>query len=421
METYGWDTVYSININRVNSVLAENMNTLPQLIDYSTEIEGMHSHIQCNLAPWEIVKGGSGKLLHLKISIVNGMLQINSNSKEISNVDVIIQVSLQFLPSNIDPSKHELMFNISELGVIGSKKEGAVSPVTVIDRAGCLSETAKNIVLWLVAKYLVERASIISYVFAQINYVKPGTDTWLSPKQCTYAYVESQEGNGYLSILSVTTDRDMSGLPLLVDPSMMSENANAAYLISKNMILQNIIMPMLPSMYPGSRPDGFYMNSNHCIVNSGSLGTLPVTAGLITYYPRITHLYMTIEGGDLKTSVDGFCDLYANITMNFSIKIKNNSEFNPATSSIAFYEDPDPRNDYSQDIPWYLLWLNLIVGIIVRIVVKIIADSIAQTLQSGSQSFATSPPPFIDWTGVNNAMQVTDAGLDNCYYLKGNI
>lgn len=421
METFGWDTVYSININRVNSVLAENMSKLPQRIDYRTEIEGMHTHIQCNLAPWEIIKGGSGKLLHFKIPIVNGMLDINSNSKEISNVDVIIQVSLQFLPSEIDPLKQDLMFNLSELGAIESKKEGAVSPVTVTDRANCLSETAKNIVLWLVARYLVEHASIVSYVFAQINYVKPGTDNWLSPKQCTYAYVESQEGNGYLSILSVTTDKDISGLPLLVDPGIISGDANAGYLISKDMILQHIFMPMLPSMYPGSRSDHYYINSNQHIVNNGSIATPSVDAGAFTYYPQITRLNMTIERRELKTSIDGFCDLYANITMNFFINTRNEGRYSPSTSCIVFSRDPNPTIDYNDDIPWYFKWIAFIVGIIVKIVVKIIADSIAQTLQRGSQSFATSPPPFIDWSGVNNAMTVTDAGLDSCYYIKGNI
>ncbi len=421
METFGWDTVYSININRINAVLAENKDKLPQTIDYSTEIEGMLSHIQCNLAPWEIVKGGSGKLIHFKIPIVKGTLLINSITKEIANVDVIVQVSLQFLPTKIDPLRHELMFHISELGTIGSKKEGAVSPVTVADKTGSLSETAKNIVLWLVAKYLVEYASILSYVFAQINYVKPGTNNWLTPEQCTYAYVESQEVNGYLAILSVTTDRDISSLPLLVDSGIMPGNANASYMVSKELILKNIIMPMLPSIYPGSRPSSFFIDSNNCIVNNGSLSMPSVVSGAITYYPKITKFNMTINGRDLKTSLHGYCDLYANITMNFTINTRNEGRYNPSTRSIVFSRDPNPTIDHHEDIPWYLKWLLPFAGLIVSIVVNIIADSIANSLRSGSQSFVASPPPNIDWSGVNKAMDVTDAGLDGCYYIKGNI
>lgn len=419
MDIFGWDTVYLISMDKVNSVIATSTGELPQMFNFTAE--GIQ--IQGTFSPWMIVKGGSEKLLHLKVPIKNGNLIMGQTKEyDLSNVAVVVEISLGFIPSNVSPTKKNLAFNIKT----ASDPEGSlVTPITVLDPDNHLDDIRKTLLEELLVQYMMNNASQISYIFAEINFAKPDTNSWLTPVLCDYAYIQKEGGsqNGYLAILSVTTQRDISQLLREVDPTIVTNTSNAGIAISKDLFLQNVIQPVLPFSYPGTAPAMFAFNpADHSIHNTRSFATPSVKAGAITYYPSIDNLVISIFKNDILTAISGSCSLKAGINMSYKINLRNAVSYNASSQNITFNNDPHPDSSHDASIPWYLEFLSPIVALIVNIIVPILANSVADTLRERAKmTFTQSPPQSVHWAGSGAAMNVTDAGLDDSFFMQGNV
>ena len=100
MKTYGYDYCYALSIAEVNKILTAEMAGMDLEIAYTTvdPDSGSTINIQGKLSPWQIVKGGSNKLINFNVPIAQGFLSLEggaiTGSYDLSNVTVEIQMNL---------------------------------------------------------------------------------------------------------------------------------------------------------------------------------------------------------------------------------------------------------------------------------------------------------------------------------------
>ncbi|MFA5385888.1 MAG: TULIP family P47-like protein [Eubacteriales bacterium] len=423
MNNFGWDTVFALDSSQVNKTLSNSWGQLPQDFDYSED----GCRMSGRFSSWMVVNGGSGSLLHLKLPVISGSIVLDSSKPaDLAGVAVIVEVDMRFLPSTVKAETQELRMNLKQAIKPGTPGgEGLVVPITLVDPLGKLGQTYSSLFLEGIARWMVANAYRTTYVFAEINFAKPDWNSWLTPVQCAFVYAD-REGKttpGYLGVLSVNSSRDTSTMERKIDPAILSvfDQLNAGYLISGDLFLQNVILPQMPRMYPGTSPGDFKFSADdHQIQNTAKYPAEKVKSGAIWYYPEIKKLKMYIEGGELRTDIQGDCDLKAGISMTFTLNIKNTMSFDPNIQTVRFNSDPSPYGEHDADIPWYFWFFTPIGKAITQIVVAAISDSIANSLKSDlSINVKGIPTQSVHWTGAGQDMKVTRAGLNTCFYMQG--
>ena len=424
MDTFGWDTVYVVNITKANAALAAHKEQL--IISFDTSgIDGLPVSAKGQFSGWEIVEGGSGTILHLKLLISEGDLEINitqPKSVDLAGVSLVVAVQLKLLPGQISNTQ-ELQFDIERVGQEGQTPEpGMIVPVA-LQAHGKLDLAEQGLLQAALLDYIVANAQQISFVFATINLVPPQTNSWLTPVRSAYAYANRIGGSGALAILSVTTNRDISQLPRQVDATALSLNYDATYVISSEMFLEHVMMPVLPSVFGnGTTPSSFALRDN-TIVNTQTIRMDGIKEGAITYYPNLTSLAIKTNGSGLASDYRGDVDLKAGISMTFIVRPDNKVVYNPNTKTIGFQPDPNPSSSTSVDIPWYWWFLGPIARGIMEIIVRVIADGISNSLTKdvGDQITITKNPPLsIQWTETS-ALDVQNAGVEFAFFMQGSL
>ena len=78
MQTFGWDTVFVIDVNRVNAALAAHGNNL--LMEFDASL-GEETNVSAagRFRAWAVVKGGAAKILYIQMPILEGKLTIGAN------------------------------------------------------------------------------------------------------------------------------------------------------------------------------------------------------------------------------------------------------------------------------------------------------------------------------------------------------
>jgi len=425
METYGWDTVFATTIEHANKALAASHDKLVSTFSFSAggyQLDG-------TFGSWQIVPGGSGQLLHLQLPLQSGkMVDRSGKAFDISGLAVIVEVQLQLLSPTTDTSKQHLQFNFRTVGdKPGDKTPGVVTLIQVNDPAKRLPDQPRNILGHAIAECLVTNAPGISYIFGTINLVKPSANSWLTPVKSDYYYVQLEGAKpGYLAILSTTDNRDISTLERKIDPALLAGAGSGFFALSKEMFLRHIIQPTLPRVFQGTSDQAFKYNAtNQSIQSTGWFATNAVKSGLIWYYPHVNSLLISVLDTSVVCSANGSCDMGLDITCTFGVHSQSALQYQNTTKSLSFARDPNPTVQHDYSIPWYDYFIPGITGIgdiILAIVVPLIADGIAGGLQQNAAdlSLAKSPPQTIQWNGMSG-FNVTAAGLNNCFYMRGEL
>lgn len=428
MNTFGWDTVYVLGVDRVNDALASRKDQLIQTFDIAPGGE-LPLAAGGTLASWRVVAGGSGQILHLKMTVGEGTctFQIGTpKTVDLSGIGLVVAVQLHLLPSPSRRKLEELRFNIDRAGKMGQPNEpGMITPVALHDPKNRLDQAERALLTAAISSYIAANGRKISFIFATINLVPPSTESWLTPVRSAYVYADRQGGTGALGILSVTTDREIASLPRQVDAALLSAEYEASYGISQQMFLEHVIRPGLPQAFGhGTSAATFsYDAGSRSIVNTKAIPTDGVKEGAITYHPKIRKLSITTDSSGLRSSYQGDCDLKAGITMKFWINTKNPAVYNAESKAIAFLPDRNPDSRHEADIPWYLSFLGLLVKPIVELVVKLVADEIAKSLtrQAGEKiSLTRNPPTSIHWVETRT-LNVQAAAVHQGFFMQGTL
>ncbi|ABA04151.1 hypothetical protein Nwi_0887 [Nitrobacter winogradskyi Nb-255] len=407
--TFGWDTVYVIDVNLVNAALRR--ERLPEL-EYTsdgTEMTGVMGSMQ-------IVSGGSGKLLRMSFQVAQGSLVSKTvGDASLDGVTLVADLELTLLPSGM-PTSQNLVPDIRK--VSQQAGPGLLTPVNLLDPGKHLTPAQHALVFALLPQFLVSVAPQITFVLATVNFARPATDSWLAPVKADYAFMNKNDGSNYLGILAVTTDRDVSNLQRTIDDQIVSGSNNAGLFIAESLFMENVIVPVLERAYPDAGRSNFYWNGRE-VKARRSFGAGSVKKGAITYHPKINSFNLTLVGGTLDTSLSGDCDMKAGIRMSYNASSRNSSRFDMKNKLLTFTSDPHPRFHKDVHIPWYWIVGGAVVEVIVQLVARLIGNAIANALQGGQGvKLARTPPASIQWSHTTN-IDVKSAGLNGLFYMQG--
>lgn len=442
MDTHGWDTVFLIAADKVNAALAANSAQL--VMEFNAD-PGTDPPVLAKgkYSSWKIVPGGSERWLYLALEVNEGKLSIGEGTPspvavqfgvyrpraqateyDLSGVTIVLAVDLRLLRDAVTEGDR-VEFNLLQAGTaLPPAGEGYVTPVNVIDPSGKLDRAAQSLLGFAIADDLVKNREKVRYIFAYINPVPPAKDSWLAPQVSDYSY-SSREGGGesFLAILSMTRSVDISGMSRAIDPADIKGEVNASFIISRDLTLEKLILPILPQAYQTTGDSFRFDKDKGAIVNGRTFRTFSVKSGAITYYPEITSFELRIEGNGIRTAIRGKCDMKAGIWMSFYVNSWNEAVFDPGSKLLTFRPDPNPISDSNADIPWYLYFLGLLVIAITEICVKVISKDIASKLSDllkSALSITQNPPRVVEWTGTEG-FDVTNAGLEGALYMMGTI
>ncbi|GAA1860426.1 TULIP family P47-like protein [Myceligenerans crystallogenes] len=425
MNLHGWDTAFALDVALANAALARDENAL--LVDFAVDDpDGLRIRAEGSFGGWQIVAGGSGQFVTLRLPVVAGWLELASQGGrvDLAGTAFVASVALDLIPSEL-PGVQDLRFDVTAPGKVGQPPvPGAITPIRLDDPASRLDDLQEALLLASLAEFVARNADRISFVFATVNLVPPQSDSWLTPVRSAFAYADRSDGfGGALVILGVTDGRPIDGLPRLVDPALLAGGHQAAFAFSRALLLEHVIMPSLPGAFGnGATGASFaYDAQGGQIVNLHPLAMNAVRKGAIDYYPEIRTLRLGVEGSALRARYEGWCDLKAGISMEFWIEARYPIVYDGATGSLAFLADGNPRSDYEADIPWYWWLAGLLVRGIIAIVVPAIASGIASSLTSSVGSMlspARNPPTSIRWQGTEN-LRIAAARVEDAFVMTG--
>ncbi|MCT9932152.1 TULIP family P47-like protein [Planotetraspora sp. A-T 1434] len=426
MKLSGWDTVTALSVESVNRILAE--RELIGDFSFAGDTFGTPYRGSGTLSAWRILPGDTGDLLRLALPIATGTVQAGSGRAiDLAGLTAVVTVSLELLPSDLSSGPGNLVFSLRKAAKTGdSPVPGVVTPVALTGPAATLAELGdlgQRTVLDGIAGSLADRASALSFVLAQVNLVPPGTGDPLAPVQAAYIYVRTRDA-GYVAVLGVTDTRDIARLPRTIEPELLADGREVVFGMSPELFLTAVVRPGLPQVFGGdaSIADMVYDPAWGAIRNTSAFSIRSLKEGAIWYTPRVTFLSVSVIGGDLAVRVEGDCDLKAGISMTYWVTSQSRMVFDPASATISFTTDRDPKSGSEADIPlWFILGGILVEGI-TQLVVTIVSDDIAAAL--GSRGGITGLDQWgnrsVRWCG-SRATVVERAALDECFFISGRL
>lgn len=417
MDTKGWDIVYVCSNSATNTQLKKYMDENEINLSYSDE----NSKISLTFSPWEIVQGGSGKLLRIKTPVKKGELIFNNNPINLDGICPLIEIQLGFFNDN--STKKSLAFNFLVKGAKpGDTTDGAVTIINA-DLNGIITDQIELSLLNLaLPSIFIENKTKFSYIFAELN-LSP-EEKWMKPEKYKYTYISttSNQYEGFLAILSVVTNRDISKLSDAIDTKILNDNNNLFLLLSERMFLENMILPELPRSFGnGSKPTDFKFNKTSEttgeIVNVNTLNANPVEWGGVNYYPKIKKLRIKIEGSTMVINADGYFE-FMGFDQWFYTKSINKFVYNKDTKEAYFIPDSNPWYDYDST-PWWVYILGLVVALIAAISTGV-AKSVAKSMsfQANNNFLGNIKTDVISWNKSDN-IYVQNVILDVAFGIQG--
>lgn len=435
MDTKGWDVIYMASTQKCNSILAKNMSGLISSFDYkSGEIE-----LSGTFGQWKIVNGGSDKIVHFQIPILSGNLSVNGVETNLAGVTPIIAIKLDFVDDPKNVGHKNLTF------VAGGQGNSTASPnvfTVAVDARGdeATITPQNNPVAWGIMNphlplVFSENQDQLSYVFAQINLVPPENDSWLTPREMDFAYLDANEG--FFVIFTSLSVKNVSTLPKTPDTSTMDTSDDFYICVSEKVLLEKMIMPGLPAAFGhGTNASSFKYQSVTDIpgrmeigriVNQGALETNTAKWALTTYYPKIKSLSISIANNQLQVSTSGDFDItgLAGASCSFSVNLHNTFSFDPNSGTFSFEKDPHPSTSYQKHIPWYdwalvAPFLLGLVALILDLVTNSVTSSVTDSVSNSENArVSTALKNTVIWAGYDD-LRLTSAQLAQALTLKSN-
>jgi hypothetical protein len=394
-------------------------------MDFSTNwVDGFSGKYSASgqFGVWSIV-GGSGTDIYIKIPMKTGTVTSASDQKQfdITGMSFSFEVNLSWIPSTVSDEGKKLQFDLKQYTPKGNTRQsGGIYLMSFEDpkNTGFGEELGKGI-----AQDLIDNKDKITFIFAQTGVLESGLPSWLVPVKSIYSYqTPSGKSEAYLSILSVTSNKDITNLNANIDPGLIPNGSSLSFSISGDLFLEHIILPALPGTFEHSTLKNFSF-SNGSINLASEFYLTAVQSGAIFYNPQVTSMKISIDSNALKNETSGtvYLDL-PNAYLSFSAITKNVLNFNPGNQTITFQKDPKPITTSDSHVPWYDYILTLgpigasITAIVLAAVESGLGDSLANSNLAGNLSSATAKS--IDWGGK---ITVKAGALNDCFIMQADL
>lgn len=418
MNLNGWDTIYVARTDPLNAALRAHTQSLVQSLSF--EQNGFSA--SGTLGGWSMVPGGSQSLLLLQVEILVGTMTMAAGGQpiDVGGAGVQLLVNLRLLPPPAGSSDQQLVFDLGSVGA--TPGPGVVTPHDVVGLPS-LNQVQKAALADAVAQDLVAHAGEVSFVLATVNPLSATGVPWLTPVRSSYAYVAPVGSPPALAILSVVSDRDISELPLTVDPGVLQGPGNCGLAIDPALVLAHVVGPaLLTGMQASGR---LSVDGSGVLRNSNPLSLPAVNHAGETYSPRVDSLAVNVTDSLLNVSIDGSCDLHMGVEMTFGSASSLTLSLSSDLASLELGVVGTPTFHKAVQIPWYDHLFDICGGLaefILQVCVAAISSEVAGNIATGTsaQELVKSAPTIVSWADADG-FSVESATLATALCLRGTL
>lgn len=273
-DTNGWDTVYAVTFPTVNAAIAS-QGSSPTAFSFS-ETDPTFGAISTSgkFGTWQLASGGSGQLVWMSVPVSSGTLQIAGNTVELSNITITIEVQMEYVEGT--SSAKPQISGGQTMNLVVSKTGAASSQPVIIQTISGFSGSAVAQAIWqgLMSGWFNANIGDFDHVFAAVDMgakAATGAFQWLMPTQLGYAVVDNGD-TSIFGVLAMVTSNPRGADQ--VSPYAIPTNAslNSCLLINYARFLENMVLPSLTSIFPGSSASSFTITGDGTqITNSAAL------------------------------------------------------------------------------------------------------------------------------------------------------
>jgi Clostridium P-47 protein len=455
--TYGWDTAFAIRMPDANAAIVKagaSPKTFTQVApDNSCTANG-------SFGPWQICRGGDGVLIHFAIPLTAGSMVYQGQTYAMAGGVATIEVALRQIPPQSVPgqapaSAHDL--------VVQTLATSVTQPaVSVIDLKLPVDPgfICKALMSGLLDAWFNANLDQFTHVFNTVTInkiVDKAQFQWLAPTHTSYAYANgATDEDCVFGVLCMTQNRPDGGIASQLSPNAIPAGARSGFLIARERFLEEMVLPALPTAFPGSAATDFAMSSDKtAVISVANVNAKSVECAGITYQPVVISLNISVEGDEIVVSSVTRTDIalgtYSEVTVTSYQRLKAATK--PDGSQTLVYEQSRPPiQDHSTKssadgealkiilevaaavialvltvltdgafLIVALIILSLLVGLL-EALPALIANAVGNQVSDASPSLAllvsNSTDP-IRWPGGSDYV-LTSAGLNDSLQLGGN-
>ncbi|MDH5773383.1 MAG: TULIP family P47-like protein [Nitrospirota bacterium] len=422
-DTYGWDTVFGIHIGDVNAAIIK-AGSSPKSFDVADPDDAVSA--TGTFGDWQLISGGSGEIVRLQIPIQTAEIHSPGNTDKVINATALVDVRLNFLHQK-DPtgkSSHHLRVRTKPASV----DESIVTIWQIVyQQQQKLSFIGKAAFRELLALWLNENLDSFDHVFATVDLNRvadKGAFQWMQPTDVSYAYSDFGADDGVLAVLCMTGHRPSAGLIQQASPKLIPDRERAGLLISRNRMLSELILPLMPQVFDGSKPADYKISaSGDSILNAHQGIRFTVhPKDKDPYTATVQELSVTIDGEELQMEVLTKADVSPGIyawcrTQNFlAIKLINKPDgtqtlgYEPTrTVPPAHWTTKDPGIEITEEILGLVALIATAIAIVVTAGAAIPVIAMIIGLAAGVMALTTT---IIEDVGNGDAPAIGDLVLN---------
>lgn len=413
MQNNNWDVIYAASAEALNSFLKLNSNTMSfsdsAIVKFSSDIT---FNIKVSFKEFQIVSGGSDKFIVLDLK-TDG----NVNKGEYAYKDLIsrVRIALEFLDVNRQMGKIQLECKPDVIQFIKMDVNGMFPP----EQSAALSVLDK-----VYTDMIVKHSNKFSYVFAQLVCLN---NPLIGMKQFDYSWYqpESKDCVGFLAVLGVMDDRDISEYARIVDTDLLfgpdGSQYDCVYLAAKEQFLRSSMIPALNSLFPFAPQNAFVLDGDS-IKNKGKINLSSFAVEAEFYQPYIDSFDFHIDADKLITVLSGRCPINGLVDsyVDFTLSAKNSVVYDSSLSCIKFIPDPNMTVTATKNIPSSVHWINFLSFGILELIVDGVSEAISNCIKEQLKNYNLSTAA-VGITAVGWAINVlmNEGGISDNLYLRG--
>ncbi|QEZ70853.1 toxin (plasmid) [Paraclostridium bifermentans] len=276
--TLNWDTVFAVPISVVNKAIKDKKSS-PENFEFE---DSSGSKCKGDFGDWQIITGGDGSNIRMKIPIYNFKAELVDDKYGIFNGnggfesgEMNIQVKLKYFPHDkISKYKDVELVDLK----VRSESADPIDPVVVMlslknlngfyfnflnEFGEDLQDIIEMFFIELVKQWLTENISLFNHIFSVVNlnlYIDQYSQwSWSRPSYVSYAYtdIEGDLDKSLLGVLCMTGGRNPDLRQQKVDPHAVPESSQCGFLIYEERVLRDLLLPTLPMKFKNSTVEDY--------------------------------------------------------------------------------------------------------------------------------------------------------------------
>ena len=336
MNLLGWDTTSALDISLVNQSLEAEQDRL--VSQFRLQRDDMK--LQGFFGPWQIVKGGSMRLLHMDMHIRSGQarkIRTRGNRPiELGGMILHVEIPLRMVPSPDGTTPARLRFIV---GADDPEDVGAITALGLTDPHDRVDAMESELLQIGLTDCLSAHLDKVSYVFAEIAPHKGGS--WAAMPYLDWASLQTGDGRAYLAIFGALREPTAKMEPDKIDPELIAGEGTAYHAFSTRLYMEKVLVPWLNDNFsPKTR---FAAKGNSAGLAAGPVRLPPVSTGLGQKTPYIMQLNFKLQRGGLAVSVKSTTDIGADVYVHATVGLFMPFTMDPKTGSVGLRPDPKPK------------------------------------------------------------------------------